>query len=115
MAVKQMITLKCDGPECPNVVEYPAEQGQTAYKNTPWMRTMRFVTTLDKREYALCSDVCMILLTKTGVFNPPVQPQQPTVGIANEADMAAAQAQADAKKASDENLKSGKGGKITLG
>ena len=119
MAVKQTFGIKCDGPDCPNQIEYPVEMAQIVMKQTPWMRTLRFISTPDKREFQCCSDVCNIKLIQTGVLNPPVEPpkgetQGTGVAIANEGDMKAAQAQADASRKSDQNLKSGSGGKIVI-
>jgi hypothetical protein len=111
MAVKQTFGIKCDGPDCPNQIEYPVEMAQIVMKQTPWMRTLRFITTPDKREFQCCSDVCNIKLIQTGVLNPPAEPkqppQQPAISLASEADVAAAAAQADI-------IKSGSGGKIVV-
>jgi len=109
MAVKQTFGIKCDGPDCPNQIEYPVEMAQIVMKQTPWMRTLRFISTPDKREFQVCSDVCNIKLIQTGVLNPPVEPksQQPTISLASDADVAAAVAQADI-------IKSGSGGKIVV-
>jgi hypothetical protein len=108
-------TMKCDNPECGKEITFDRAQEKEVFA-TPanqWLKSLRFVQTVDGRGLLYCSDLCEIVGVKSGSHNLPEQKQ--IIENANEATVKAAAQAAEAAVESTKTLKSGKGGKISLG
>jgi len=80
-AISSFVTLTCDGLECGKTITFPqTEAGEKeATQANPWLNSIRFVQTGDKRQFLYCSDECAIKATATGIHNQKViiAPQGP--------------------------------------
>jgi hypothetical protein len=112
----QIRKLKCDNPECNKEIEFLLEESvvRDTYANpaNSWLLSGRVVGTGDGRQLFYCSDICEILGAKSGSHNRP-DPKK-IIEDANPAAVKAAVAAAEAKAASDKNLKEGGGGPILV-
>lgn len=108
--------LKCDNEECNKEIEFvlTEEVVRTTYADpaNSWLLAGRVVGTGDGRQLFYCSDICEILGAKSGSHNRPAQKQ--IIEDANPAAIKAAVAAAEAKAASDKNLKEGSGGPVLV-
>lgn len=109
-----MRTIKCNNEDCPKEITFERTKEKETFDNPAniWLKSLRLVQTVDQRSLVYCSDVCEIMGIKTGAHNMP-EPKK-IIENANAATVAAAAQAADAAKASDENLKTGKGGPIVV-
>lgn len=107
-------TIKCDNDECNKSITFDRTKEKETFDNPAniWMKSLRLVQTLDQRNLAYCSDVCEIMGAKSGKHNLP-EPKK-IIENANAATVAAAAAAAEAAAQSDQNLKSGQGGKVIV-
>jgi len=95
-----IVTFTCNNPECGKTITWGAQDEPKTFQENEWLLGLRLIQTLDKREFAYCSDVCEVAGIKTGQHNIKQQPkvQLPT-GSATEAIQKAAQAAAQAEAA----------------
>lgn len=107
-------TIKCDGPECNKTITFDLTQEKATFDNPAnvWLKSIRLIQTLDQRNFVYCCDVCEIMGAKQGVHNLP-EPKK-IIDASSQADVNAAAAAADAARASDDNLKTGKGGPVLV-
>lgn len=107
--------VQCEAPDCKNVAEFEASSQESqvlAGAKNPWLRTYRTVSTGDGRAIGYCGDICEANGIKSGAHNQPEQKQVQSATSA--ADIMAAAAAAEAAKRTDETLRNGSGGQITL-
>lgn len=89
------VTIGCDALGCTRSATWAQtkEDEEAAFQLNPWLNTVRFISTLDKRNLSYCSDECEIKGSGTGVHNK-LEPKKIVPGV-NQAqvDLAARAAQ----------------------
>jgi hypothetical protein len=102
---KQLRTIKCDGPGCDKAVEFDLKD-IPAIQKIEWLKGVRVVQTGDNRSFSYCSDVCEVKGITGGNHNLK---EPPKIVQANEGQVKAAAADAQAAAQTTEALKTGEG------
>lgn len=85
------VTISCDAVNCGKTVTFAQTQADeaAAIEANPWLSTVRFIQTLDKRALSYCSDQCEVLATGQGLHNKLEPKKIVTVGNQAQVDLAA--------------------------
>jgi len=96
--VTSYVTISCDAEGCGKTATFnqTQEAEAEAIKANPWLTTVRFVTTMDKRKLNYCSDACEVSASGKGQHNP-LEPKKIVAGNERDVNLAAQAAAAAAK------------------
>ena len=96
--VTSYVTISCDAEGCGKTATFnqTQEAENEAIKDNPWLNTVRFVQTMDKRKVQYCSDACEVLATGQGLHNP-LEPKKIVPGNQRDVNLAAQAAETAAK------------------